>query len=124
MSELTKKHPTNLNIKIEISDSKEKLFSVPKSYVKRILALISEYEVDESRNWKNVFSDEIKSIGEGAMALKGCRAKENMTQKRLADLLGVSQSFVAKLENGKKEINKEMAKKLEKIFNIGYKVFL
>ena len=74
--------------------------------------------------WRDAFKNDIQRIGEGAMALKGARAKEGMTQKKLARPLGTSQVYISQLESRKKEINKQTAMKLGKIFNINYKVFL
>ena len=99
-------------------------FDVPTKIVSNIISIVKDYEREETVDWRGAFSKEIKELGESALALKGARAKENMTQKKLANLLGTSQVYISQLENGRKEINKQMAKKLEKIFNINYKVFL
>ena len=66
------------------------------------------------------FSKEIDKIGEPALMLKGACVKEGITQKELADRLGISQVYISQLENGRKEINKSLIKELEKIFNINY----
>ena len=78
----------------------------------------------EESNWKEAFKKEIKSIGEPALALKGARVKEGMTQKELAHQLDTSQAYVSQLEKGEKEINRSTAQALGEIFNVNYKVFL
>ena len=112
---------------IEIKSPMKKrarVFNVPNSIVSTIISIVKNYEKKETIDWKDAFSKEIEELGESALALKGARAKENMTQKKLAHLLGTSQVYISQLENGQKEINKQIAKKLEKIFNINYRVFL
>lgn len=97
-------------------------FRVPNSVASDVISLIQGQ--GENVPWRKAFSKDIEKFGEPALALKGARAKEGITQKKLADLLGISQVYISQLENGQREINKSMAKKLEKIFNINYKVFL
>ena len=43
---------------------------------------------------------------------------------KLAELTGIPQRHISEMENGKRPIGKEMAKRLGKALNIGYKVFL
>ena len=56
--------------------------------------------------------------------ISGFRAKFEMTQEKLAELLGTKQNRVSDLENGRREVSKEMAKKLGGIFEVPYHVFL
>ena len=58
------------------------------------------------------------------VCLRGSRYKEELTQKQLADMTGIPQRHISEMENGKRTIGKEMAKRLGKALNIGYKVFL
>jgi DNA-binding XRE family transcriptional regulator len=59
-----------------------------------------------------------------AVCLRGCRYREDMTQKELAEKLGITQGNLSAMENGKRPIGKEMAKRLAKILNTNYKHFL
>lgn len=59
-----------------------------------------------------------------SVALRGARHKESLTQKELACLMGISQHHISEMENRKRSISKEMARKLGKALNIDYKVFL
>jgi transcriptional regulator with XRE-family HTH domain len=52
------------------------------------------------------------------------RGKEGLTQKQLADRIGIAQHHVSEMENGKRTIGKEMAKKLAEVLNVDYRVFL
>ncbi len=59
-----------------------------------------------------------------AMTLRGARAKVGMTQKELAQKLNMAQSYISQIEQGKRQVNVSLAKKLAKIFNTDYRVFL
>ncbi|MDY7000624.1 MAG: helix-turn-helix transcriptional regulator [Thermodesulfobacteriota bacterium] len=56
--------------------------------------------------------------------LRGARLHNDLTQKRLAEIIGVKSSHISEMEHGKRTIGKEMAKRLAKALNTGYKVFL
>jgi ribosome-binding protein aMBF1 (putative translation factor) len=56
--------------------------------------------------------------------MRGLRAREDLTQKQLAEKLGVRPHHISEMENGRRTISVQMAKKIESIFGIGYKVFL
>ena len=72
-----------------------------------------------------VFSaEEIFPDGSPAMALRGLRVKEDITQAELAEKLGISQNMVSSMESGKRSITVKMAKRIEKKFGVTYKAFL
>jgi len=55
-----------------------------------------------------VFSaEEIFPEGNPAMLLRGYRGKLGMTQKELAEKLGVTQNRVSDMKNGKRQISKD-----------------
>lgn len=56
--------------------------------------------------------------------LKGLRGRECLTQKEFAEAIGIKQSHVSEMENGKREIGKAMAKRISELFNIDYRLFL
>ena len=57
-------------------------------------------------------------------ALAGTRDREGLTQIQLSKLTGIPQRHISEMENGKRPIGKEMAKRLGKALSISYKVFL
>lgn len=59
-----------------------------------------------------------------AVALRGYRYREDLTQTKLADLTGIPQRHISEMENGKRPIGKERAKVLAKVLNTDYRVFL
>jgi DNA-binding XRE family transcriptional regulator len=56
--------------------------------------------------------------------LKGFRAREEMTQAKLAAEVGVKATHISEMERGKRPIGKDMAKRLAKVLKVNYKVFL
>jgi DNA-binding XRE family transcriptional regulator len=69
-------------------------------------------------------SEEVFPEGSPAMALRGLRGKEDITQTELAARLGISQNMVSDMESGKRNISLKMAKRIGEEFKISYKVFL
>ena len=74
---------------------------------------------DETVPLEEVFPD----IHPGS-AIRGLRFREELTQARLAEIMGVKRQHISEMENGKRPIGKAMAKRLAKALNTGYKVFL
>lgn len=60
----------------------------------------------------------------GGVCIRGARGKEGLTQKQLSELTGIAQHHISEMENGKRPIGKETAKKLAAALNINYRVFL
>jgi len=79
---------------------------------------------EKNTPWREAFARDIRKYSEGGLMLKGCRAKEEITQKVLADAIGVSQHHISEMENGKRPIGKEMAKKFADYFEVDYRIFL
>jgi DNA-binding XRE family transcriptional regulator len=97
-------------------------FRVPIEHLdeaKKNMASFGAKEIVESIPWEEVFPDYNASV-----ALRGARHKESLTQKELAKLIEVSQHHISEMENGKRPIGKDMAKKLAKVLHISYRVFL
>ncbi|OFZ78905.1 MAG: hypothetical protein A2583_11920 [Bdellovibrionales bacterium RIFOXYD1_FULL_53_11] len=59
-----------------------------------------------------------------AVALRGARQKERLSQVELAKKLHINQSDLSKMESGKRTIGKKMAKRLADTLKIDYRVFL
>lgn len=58
------------------------------------------------------------------VCIRGGRGKEGLTQKQLAERIGIAQHHVSEMENGKRTVGKEMAKKLSETLHVDYRVFL
>lgn len=79
---------------------------------------------EKSIPWREVAKESIKKYTEQGLALRGARSKEDLTQKELADKLGILPHHISAMENGKRSISKKMAHKLAEILDVNYKVFL
>ena len=88
------------------------------SKIQEAVASILEAE-DESLPLEEVFPD----LHPGS-AIRGLRLREGLTQEQLARLLGVKRSNLSEMENGKRPIGKNMAKRLAEVLKTDYKVFL
>ena len=114
MLEHTKEQTTTSYVNVRYHIPREHLDEVKKN-----LASYGAEEVIESIPWEEAFPDYNASV-----ALRGARHKESLTQQELAKLIGVSQHHISEMENNKRPIGKEMAKKLSKVLHISYRVFL
>jgi DNA-binding XRE family transcriptional regulator len=56
--------------------------------------------------------------------LKYLREKMKLTQAELAVLVGVSESYIYKIESGKREPSVPTARKIGEVFGVCYKVLL
>jgi ribosome-binding protein aMBF1 (putative translation factor) len=79
--------------------------------------------VEESLPWREALP-EVTDENLPGIALVGARTKEGVTQRRLAELTGIPQRHISEMENSKRTIGKERAKKLANVLNVNYKVFL
>ncbi len=62
---------------------------------------------------------------ERQVALRAYRTRENLTQKQLAELTGIPQHHISEVENGRRGIGKERARRLAAALNVAdYRVFL
>ena len=77
----------------------------------------------DSIPWREAYPEysEQQLIGK---ALSGARYREGLTQTQLAEMTRIPQRHISEMESGKRPIGKEMAKRLGKVLNISYKVFL
>jgi len=58
------------------------------------------------------------------VALRGMRYREDLTQAQLAERTGIPQRHISEMENGKRGIGKENARKLAPALNAEYRLFL
>ena len=81
------------------------------------------HNTSDSVPWREVYP-ELKDEDLPGICLRGSRYKEGISQRQLSEMTGIPQRHISEMENGKRTIGKEMAKRLGKALNIGYKVFL
>ena len=59
-----------------------------------------------------------------ANMLIGARGKESITQMQLSALTGIPRRHISDMENGRRPIGKQNAKKIGEALNIDYRLFL
>ena len=105
MPEATKKHHTDDEI-VTLT------LRVSRRNASRIREYASAVESDEERTYsvEEVFPEYIGR--EQQAALRAYRIREGFTQKQLSELTGIPQRHISEMENGKRGIDKERARKL------------
>lgn len=81
-----------------------------------------ESEGEPSFTIEEVFPELIGK--EKQIYLRGIRYREDFTQKQLAAMTGIPQRHISEMENGKRPIGKENAKRLAKALNCDYRMML
>ena len=61
---------------------------------------------------------------EQEVALRAYRNREGLTQKQLAELTGIPQHHISEMENGKRSIGKERARRLAEALHCDYRQLL
>ena len=92
------------------------------------VGVIEQYRIKkENKNQlsiDDVFGDLINEHGEPGLLLKGLRHREGLSQIELAKILNITQTNLSAMENGRRAIGKELAKRLAETFEIDYRIFL
>lgn len=79
--------------------------------------------IEEYIPWREAFPEGFLD-NEPAICLRGARGREEMTQEQLARATGIPRRHISEMENGKRPIGKENAKKLAHALNTDYRIFL
>ena len=118
MLEPTKKHHTKA--------AREAYFVGPSDKIQKLREMARSLglkQVSESIPWREAFP-EFDGQCEPSIALRGARGKEGLTQKELSERSGIPQSHISDMENGKRVIGKQRARRLAKALNVSYRIFL
>jgi DNA-binding transcriptional regulator YiaG len=92
---------------------------------KQFSVYLEKDEDDQLVDWfKTDLHKEIAKEMTPGMLLKIIREAQNISQSELGTLIGVSSRRVSDYENGHREISKDIAKKLSKIFNFNASRFI
>ncbi len=124
MSELMKELTTEdfAEIHIGIPGDKKKRI---KELIENMLNLADvRYFIRDEADDGSVSLEEMFPDIHAGNALCGLRYREEMTQVQLAKKIGVSSRHISEMENGRRRIDKETAKRLAEVLNTTYKVFL
>ena len=118
MLALVKKPHIELSIQGEHAD--ELISWIRKKYDITILTesdVTDRIPVEETDFWKEMQSNRIGNL------LAAARLKAGLTQKQLADRIGLRQSMISEYERGKRRLTKEMGEKLSSALKVNPKHF-
>jgi DNA-binding XRE family transcriptional regulator len=100
-------------------------FDVPPALVDTVLETMRGYglrEKNESVPWREALN--VRDEDLPATCLRGGRAKEGLTQKRLSEMTGIPRCHISAMENGKRPIGKKTARILAAALNLDARLFL
>ncbi|MBT6121140.1 helix-turn-helix transcriptional regulator [bacterium] len=132
MSEHTKKPRTKeqifSNLTFNYEGESYVIENVSKEKFHNILTLYQAQ--DESLSAEQIIQETLASIPgdqkykESGFFLRQLRLRDELTQKELAEKIGLKQANISAMEKGTRAIGKQLAKKLSNVFKVHYKVFL
>lgn len=117
MQEPTKKHHTD-------SDMITLRLKVHRNNAAKVKDFARKIEAGEEKTYTvaEVFPD---LVDKGkTIALRVYRTREDLTQRELAEKVGVPQRHISEMENGKRPIGKEMAKRFGQVLGVDYRSLL
>ncbi len=112
----TKKHPTDEMVTVTLH--------VRRSKVPLLRQYAESLGAGDARSYSiaEVFPEYVGK--EQEVALRAYRNREGLTQKQLAELTGIPQHHISEMENGKRSIGKERAKRLAEALHCDYRRLL
>ena len=110
----TKKHPTDEMVTLNLR--------VRRRNAERIRRYAEAVEAGDEKTFTvaEAFPDLVAQDPQ-TIALRAYRHRENLTQKELAALTGIPQHHISEMENGKRVIGKERARKLAEELHCDYR---
>jgi DNA-binding XRE family transcriptional regulator len=102
-------------------------YPIPVDAVSDVVGILGKLSGKSKSDWvlsDHVFEDLHDKYTKVGSVLRGARLREELTQKELANKIGVGQSDIANMEHGRRPIGKAMAKRLAKALHTDYRVFL
>ena len=123
MSERTKGRPTKqltYKVIIEMPGNVRKSTIISAEHLSKLETFLDKHGESDSIPWEELAKDRITKYGKAAIALRGARYREGLSQKELAKRTGISQDNISKMENGKRAIGEKVAKKLAKALRIDF----
>ena len=112
----TKKHPIDDMVTLRLTVHRHNA-----SLVRRYAEIVESQE-ERTYTIAEVFPEYIGK--EAQVALRAYRTREDLTQKQLSELTGIPQHHISEMENNKRSIGKERAKKLAEALHCDYRQLL
>lgn len=120
----TKKHLTEKQLEIRFRGTTSSLMKLRRMAQALKVTDVTEWELEEKEYYTLEELSPETIWNRGGVCIRGGRGKEGLTQKQLAELTGIAQHHISEMENGKRPIGKENARKLAAALNTDYRVFL
>jgi DNA-binding XRE family transcriptional regulator len=92
----------------------------PQGVYDEVLKMLEDFDCRVERA---IPAEELLDQTPGAM-LRGGRYKESMTQVQLAEASGIPRRHISDMENNRRPIGKQTARKLAEVLKVDYRVFL
>lgn len=92
----------------------------PQNVYAEVLKMLENYDCQVERA---IPAEELLDQTPGTM-LRGARFRENMTQAQLSESSGVPRRHISDMENNRRPIGKQAARKLAEVLKVDYRVFL
>ena len=126
------KRPSYIDIWIGMPGGKGKSYHIPSFEMKKLDSFLKELDVskneitpwEEATPWEVLAKDRILKYKKAGLVLRGARYREDISQVQLANMSGVHQNEISKIENGKRGVGEKVAKKLAKPLKIDYHLLL
>ena len=126
MSAHTKTPPTSqetaYKVIVEMPGNKKILSFISEKNLAKLEDFLEKYGETESTPWRELAKDRIAKYGKAGIVLRGARYRAGLSQKALAELTNISQNNISKIENGKRTVGEQVAKKLAKALKINFKL--
>ena len=123
-----KKLLTNEHIELTMSNDPGTKYIIPKNVIPKFFEFIEPFQVndddDELIPADEFFKDLDEKYSRVGVIIRGCRARDGITQVELAKKLNIRQSHLSQMENGKRTVGKAMARKFAAFFKTDYRLFL
>ena len=118
MLEPTKKRPTEIELRFKGPEHKQQ----EAVNLLREMGFVPVEATDHDAPWQTAFPGLEKNAA--GVYLAGARHREGLTQHQLAERCGLPQRHISEMENGKRPIGKENAKRLAAALHVDYRVLL
>jgi ribosome-binding protein aMBF1 (putative translation factor) len=128
MSEHTKKHPISAHSHgaTLYVNYRHTTYAIPKKVAEKYLVEDAPKKRKKSApvSLNDVFARLDEKYTKRGALLKGLRLREGLSQVEFAKKIKVTQANLSNMENGRRSIGKNIAKRIEKAFGINYRYFL
>ena len=124
MQALTKKRPIEKQVEVRFRGTPANAIKLRRMAQALKVQDVTEWVLEEKEFYSLEELSPETTWNSSGVCIRGGRGKEGLTQKQLAELTGIAQHHISEMENGKRPIGKETARKLAAALNVDYRIFL